>query len=204
MILLCVLSYLIGSIPTAFLVGRVCKVDIRKYGSGNVGATNVFRVLGKKWGSFTLAFDILKGFAPVFWIAPRIVSLNLSPSLVSIQLIAGVFTIAGHTWPVWLQFKGGKGVATSCGVFLGIFPKAVFVTLLIWIAVLLISRFVSLASIVAGILFPFCLLIFYRSTPDLKIALTISAALSLFIIFTHRANIKRVLNGMENRIPHSK
>lgn len=192
-------SYLIGSIPTAYLIGKANGIDIRKHGSGNVGATNVFRTMGKRWGTFALILDITKGFVASFWLARHFYP-EWNLSLVSVQLLSGFAAIAGHTWPIWLRFKGGKGVATSCGVFLGIYPGAVFFSLLVWILVAYSFRYVSLASMAAALSFPFFLYFFYQNHESFKLSLGVSFALCFFIFYTHRKNIERLKAGTENRI----
>ena len=186
-------AYLIGSIPTAYLIGKwIGKIDIRQHGSGNVGATNVFRVMGKKWGSIALLCDISKGFIVTYFLAGSLTT--------QAQLLLGLFAIIGHTWPVWLRFHGGKGVATSCGAFLGIFPKAVLLALLVWIIVAFITRYVSASSILSAFSFPFWLTLFYRTSDAFSLSLGVSIALLFFIIFTHRPNIARLLAGTESKI----
>ena len=160
--------------------------------------------MGKKFGIFVLAVDILKGFLVTFWIATgRSPDASAIP-LVQLQLAAGLCAIAGHTWPIWLRFQGGKGVATSCGVFLGIYPVAVLFSLLIWIVCALISRYVSLSSIIAAFTFPIFLLLFYRSQMDFTLSFGISLLLLSFILYTHRANVKRLVNGTEHKIGEGK
>jgi len=205
MILCLILSYLLGSIPTAYLVGKFVKgIDIRKHGSGNVGATNVFRTVGKRWGSFSLAADMLKGFMATFYLAPFFFIPDSGTALPIWQLISGALVIAGHAWPLWLRFKGGKGVATSCGVFLGIYPWAVLSALVVWIVSALLSRFVSLSSLIAAFSFQFFLYFFYRHTQSFSVALTLAIALFLFILFTHRTNIQRLMRGVESKIQWKK
>lgn len=202
LIIALLLSYLIGSIPTGYLIGKwVAKIDIRKFGSGNVGATNIFRTIGKKWGSVALIIDILKGFAVSFLVAPFFHATNeIKFSQTAFQLVMGFVSVAGHTWPIWLGFRGGKGVATSCGVLLGIYPKAVAASLIVWILVAFISKYVSLSSILAACSFPIWLFIIYSSTKNFRLSFVVSIGLCAFIIYTHRANIKRLLAGTENKI----
>lgn len=203
MILAIALAYLIGSIPTAYLIGKwVRQIDIREHGSGNVGATNVFRVMGKKWGTIALALDIGKGFAVTYLLANYF---EECCSSIPFRLLLGLFTIAGHTWPVWLRFKGGKGVATSCGAFLGIFPKAILCALLVWIVCAFITRYVSVSSIAAAGSFILWLYVFYSNLPSaiFNLSLLISVSLFLFIVFTHRKNISRLQAGEEPKIGKS-
>jgi len=194
------ITYLLGSVPTAYLVGKkVRNIDIREHGSGNVGATNVFRVIGKQWGSFVLFCDILKGFIATAILATTSNTfLELSPILR--QLIFAIPVICGHAWTPWLSFKGGKGVATSAGALLGILPLGTISALLIWGIVFVISHYVSLASIVAAACFPLLVLILYRYLESFPLILGISLILTGFLIYNHRANIARLRRGEENRI----
>ena len=195
-----IVAYLIGSVPTAYLVSkRIRGIDIRKHGSGNVGATNVFRVVGKKWGFIVLAIDILKGWIVTAILAPTsgaFPELNLSLR----QLLFGTAAIAGHSWTPWLQLKGGKGIATSAGALLGIFPFATLIVLLIWGGCFLVWRYVSLASIVAASSFPILLFIFYRSVGSFRLIFVISLALAGLLIYNHRTNINSLRRGEEPRV----
>ncbi len=199
LILSLIVSYLLGSIPTAFLVGgAVKKIDIRKYGSGNVGATNVFRVVGKKWGIAVLIFDALKGALAVF-LVPRFFS-QTSASLFLTSLLCGIAAIAGHTWTIWLGFKGGKGVAASAGVFLALAPKAAGTALLVWILIFSLKRYVSLASIVTAVTFPLWVVLFYRNEDKFRVLFPTGILLAVFILYTHRSNIQRLKSGSEKKL----
>lgn len=192
------LSYLVGSIPTGFLVGKWLKgIDIRRHGSGNVGATNVFRVVGKKWGIGVLIFDVLKGSIASVYL-PRQIPTGIDPFLTA--LIFGIASIVGHTWTVWLGFRGGKGVATSAGVFIGLAPKAACVALLIWFGLFAWKRFVSLASLITALSFPILVFSFYRNEDFFKVLSPISVGLTVFIFYTHRENIQRLCNGTEKKL----
>ena len=194
------IAYLIGSIPTAYLVAkRVRGIDIREYGSGNVGATNVFRTAGKGWGSLVLVIDILKGCAATALLAPTS-SAFPEISIPLKQFLFGAAAIAGHTWTPWLGLKGGKGIATSAGALLGIFPFVTVLAILIWAVSFLIWRYVSLASIVASGCFPILLLIFHRRMESFPEIFLISLALVLLLIYNHRANIERLKQGTEHRV----
>lgn len=189
-------SYLLGSIPTAYLVGKWAKgIDIRKHGSGNVGASNVFRVIGKKWGSFVLGCDVLKGFIPAFLIP----WLGFESSKV-LGLVFGLSAITGHNWPIFLKFKGGKGVATSAGVFLGILPLAVCSALAVWIVTVWITNFIAVGSIIASFSMLLFVWVFYRALPEIWLLLAVCLTLSLLSIYMHRANLDRIQKGTENRI----
>lgn len=197
-------AYLIGSIPTAYWVAkRLRGIDIREHGSGNVGATNAFRVLGKKWGALVLAGDILKG-----WIATAVLANasgtfhELSPALR--QILFGASAIAGHSWTPWLKLKGGKGVATSAGALLGIFPWATVAAFLIWSVTFVIGRYVSLASIIATASFPLLLFLFHRYTESFSAIFLISVILAGLLIYNHRSNIARLKAGTESRASFGK
>ena len=199
---LLVAAYLIGSIPTALWVGRAFfGLDIREHGSGNSGATNTFRVLGKKPGSFVMAVDVLKG-----WAATSLASLMLSQGailpeqLLYYQLACGVLAVVGHIYPIWAGFRGGKGVATVLGMMLAIAPATVGVCILVFITVLLVSRYVSLSSMTAGVTFALLqLLPAFR--PDNSLLLWFGFVLAGLLIYTHRANIGRLRAGTESRVP---
>jgi len=190
-------AYLLGSIPFGLMAGYFLKgIDIREHGSKNIGATNVFRTVGKKWGITVLFLDALKG-----WIAcllPHCFGIADLPT--QITLLLGVAAILGHTFPVWLKFKGGKGVATSLGVFLAICWEATVATFGIWILALLITRIISMASIVAVLTFPVIVAFFYWGNPDVYWLLPISIFLGAFILYTHRSNISRLRQGIEKKI----
>lgn len=196
------ISYLIGSIPTAYIFGRIIKgTDIRKFGSGNVGATNALRLLGKGWGITILALDIIKGVLPVL-LLPRILGPGaiLSPEIFSILI--GLSCICGHNWTIFLQFKGGKGVATTLGVLIGLSLKiaglkiVLGLTVLVWLVTFIASRTISLASILAAFSFPILAILFRQSFS----LILITMLLAVFIIFRHKANIKRILEGKESRL----
>jgi glycerol-3-phosphate acyltransferase PlsY len=193
------LGYLAGSIPTGFLIGKVVKgIDIRTQGSGNVGATNVFRVVGRTWGIAVLLFDILKGFLAVTIIPDSFYWEGGSPFLNG--LLVGIAAIAGHTWTVWLGFRGGKGVATSLGVFLGLAPKAVGMSLLVWGLLFVWKRYVSLGSLGLAASLPVWVVVFYRREEYFATLLMITLGLAVFIFTTHRENIKRLREGREKRL----
>ncbi len=196
-----IISYLIGSIPTAYIFGRLFKgVDIRKFGSGNVGATNAFRTLGRGTGITVLLLDILKGFIPVFFLGNILVA-KFTPLQDDgpLRIILGVACIFGHNWTIFLKFKGGKGVATTLGVLLGLSAKVaglkliLGLVLLTWILVFIIWRIVSLASIVTCLSFPVYMLFFKQS----GFLIFIGILLAAFIILRHKANLKRILQGKE-------
>lgn len=193
------LCFLLGSVPTAYCVGRLVRgIDIRRQGSGNVGATNAFRVIGRGWGVAILMFDMAKGFVAAALI-PRIHFLD-THSVLAVSLPFGIAAILGHTWTPWLGFRGGKGVATSAGVFLAVAPQALGAALLVWAGLFIWKRYVSLASLGAAISFPVWVFCCFREAEDVKFLFPASLALAVFIIYTHRENIKRLLEGREKRI----
>ena len=209
MALICaiILSYLIGSIPTAYIFGRIVKgVDIRKHGSGNVGATNAFRVLGAGFGITVLLLDALKGLVCVVGLADYILSRGLALNPLMLRVVLGLTAVAGHSWTVFLNFKGGKGMAATLGVLVGLsikFPILMIILLVeiaLWLAVFLSSRIVSLASVISAIVFPIFFIIF-RQSPYLVL---MSLILSLLIVFRHKSNIFRLLRGEESRINFSR
>jgi acyl phosphate:glycerol-3-phosphate acyltransferase len=184
-------AYLIGAVPAGYIVVRMAKgIDIREHGSGNPGATNVFRVIGPFAGILTYVIDFLKGYLPVY------LALRFAPGdPESIAAAAGLCAIAGHIWTVFLRFRGGKGVATASGVFLALLPLPTLFAIGTFAAVLLITRYVSLGSIIAALMLPAASLI--RKEPA---ALTLFAAgAALLIIARHRSNIGKLIAGTEHR-----
>lgn len=203
-----ILAYLTGSIPVGLIIAGFKNIDLRAVGSGNIGATNVSRALGKKWGYICFALDVLKGFVPTF-VSLFIINLDpITPALLWVWLIIGSATIIGHIFPVFAGFKGGKGVATSLGVALGIYPYytiAAVVVFIIWVAVTLKSRYVSLGSIVAGLAFPIVLtaIIYLNESLDFKTfypLMVTAAIISFLIVFRHKDNIIRLIKGTETKI----
>lgn len=191
-----VLAYLLGCVPNGLIVARFRGVDIRKVGSGNIGATNVFRSIGKGPGLLTFFLDALKGFAPSFGFPALLVYFGVTVEAQA-GLLFGCAAIAGHTWPVFLRFKGGKGVATSAGMLLGVAPEAMGLGLAGWILIFLCSGFVSLASMGAALMAAAAGWFLYRDQGILLPA--VLTLLCCFIFFTHRSNIRRLAAGKENR-----
>ncbi|HET9425019.1 MAG TPA: glycerol-3-phosphate 1-O-acyltransferase PlsY [Gemmatimonadaceae bacterium] len=188
-------AYALGSIPAAYLAGQSKGIDLRKHGSGNLGATNVFRVLGPRIGTAVFLFDMLKGAVPVLvfwrWVDPAIAS------PVIVRILCGIAAIAGHVRPMWLRFgKGGKGVATAGGVFLALAPLETSLALVAFAVTLLASGYVSLGSMMAAVLLP--VLLFIREGPGSPLFI-VCAVIALFVFWTHRANIERLRQGTENR-----
>ncbi len=202
-----IISYLLGSIPTAYIFGRVLKgIDIRKFGSGNVGATNAMRVLGKGPGILVLLFDALKGFVAVFFFG-EILSLKvgfISGELIMIFL--GLACISGHNWTIFLGFKGGKGMATTLGVLIGLAVQisglkiVLGLAILIWLVVFIIIRIVSVASLISALALPVLMLAFGQSNA----LIALSFLLSALVILRHKTNIQRIFSGREPRINFKK
>lgn len=185
-------SYLAGAIPTSYLVSRsFAGIDLRQHGSGNLGATNLYRVLGWKYAVPVALFDIAKGAIPVLFFAPQVSRSELY------ALACGVAAILGHVFSVFVRFKGGKGVATAAGVMLGLTPLALAAAAGVWGLVLLLTGYVSLASISAAAVLPITVyLLEHPAAPEL---LWIDVAIAAGVIFLHRRNIERLLKGTENR-----
>jgi acyl phosphate:glycerol-3-phosphate acyltransferase len=192
-------AYLLGSIPFGFLVAKAKGIDIRKTGSGNIGATNAMRVLGKPAGIFVLLLDLLKGYAACTWLIS--LALNFFPiapqNVETLQIIAGIFAVLGHNYTCWLKFKGGKGIATSAGVFLALAPWAVLVALAVFLVAVALTKYVSVGSIAAAIALPATVWIMSPQNYFLGIVTT---ALGALAIYKHKANIQRLMAGTENRL----
>ncbi len=198
-LLIAVLSYFIGSIPSGYLVARSQGVDIRQHGSRNIGATNVLRVMGKKWGYLVFLCDSSKGFLAVklgFLIAAH--SLQ-SPVLGGV--IAAIACILGHNYTLWLGFKGGKGIATSGGVILALFPVAVICCIaFVWVVVFYSSKYVSLASIASAVVLPFSVFLFVAKTgTEFWVVFGFSVLVCVLAVWRHQSNIVRLMNGTETR-----
>lgn len=195
-----ILCYLIGSFPSGYLVGKSQGIDIRQHGSGNIGATNVLRVMGKKWGYLVFFCDSLKGFISVkvgVWLA---LSAGWDTTLAGV--LAGICCIVGHNYTVWLNFKGGKGIATSIGVLLAIVPSViVLVILIVWVAVFFVWKYVSLASICAALSLPMAVLALFPFVGhgNYWVLLVFSLTVAGLAVWRHRSNIDRLLHGKENR-----
>jgi acyl phosphate:glycerol-3-phosphate acyltransferase len=186
--LLVIFSYLLGSVPSGLIIGKLSGLDVRKAGSGNIGATNVARLLGKRGGLLTLVGDTAKGFIPVL----AVQQMGFSHPVTA---LVGVAAFLGHVYPIFLKFKGGKGVATSFGVLLGLAPLTTMILLVVFAAVAFTTRLVSLSSMVTAVAAPLVLWLFYYS-PTYVI---MTAFMAVMIVFRHYANIQRLLNGTEPR-----
>ncbi len=198
-ILTALAAYLVGSVPTGFVVGKLRGIDIRTIGSGNIGATNVFRALGTPAGVFVLLADVFKGWVSVFCVA-KVIARWLAPNassqaLEAVQIVAAVAAVLGHNYTLWLRFKGGKGIATSAGVLLALVPAALGIALVVWTTVFVLSRYVSLASITAALALPFAAWL----TGQSGTLIVVTAMLAGLAIYKHRSNMQRLLAGTENR-----
>jgi glycerol-3-phosphate acyltransferase PlsY len=189
-------SYLLGAIPTSYLAARVFRgIDLRKVGSGNLGATNLYRTLGARFAIPVGVFDMAKGAIPVMVLAP------LASSSRYFAMLCGIVAVAGHVFSVFVRFRGGKGVATASGVMLGLTPWAVLVSLVIWLLVVRVSGYVSLGSMIAALALPVAAWLLHPGQRDL---IWIQVLVALAIIWLHRANIQRLLAGTENRFGHKR
>jgi len=200
-------SYLTGSFPSAVWFGKLfCRIDVRKFGSGNAGATNTFRVLGKRIGALVLFFDILKGWISVNYVT--LISQGINNDFIStslyfeLQLMFGFFAVIGHLFPLFARFKGGKGVATILGLLLAIQPIVALLSLVIFIIVFFIFRYVSLASIIASISFTIFIYIF--SQVDNRSLEIFAIFVPLLTLITHSKNIKRLVQGEETKVKFEK
>ena len=194
-------AYLFGSLPAGYLAGRLAGVDVRKHGSGNIGATNVLRVLGKPWGFGVFFVDALKGFLAVrvaIAIAAR--TAGAADYTEFFAILAAAACVAGHSFPVWLRFKGGKGVATSAGSLAGVMPIAALTIFIVWLIVFMVTRYVSLASIVAATALPVAVaaLVALQQTQG-TVLFYFSLLMTTLVVWRHRSNITRLLNGTEPR-----
>jgi acyl phosphate:glycerol-3-phosphate acyltransferase len=204
------LSYLVGSIPTSIIISKLAHgIDIRQHGSGNAGGTNVIRVLGLKAGVAVILFDIFKGLVATVFIAKLMYSpfpfTNRTPfeDFTLVQILAGTAAIIGHIWTIFGGFRGGKGMATAGGMLIGIAPWDILIALGVFIIVFLASKYVSLGSISAAVAFPLALVVrenvFKSEVEGYGTLIFFSIGIALLLIFTHRTNIKRLIEGRENR-----
>ncbi len=199
-LLLIIIAYLIGSIPTALIIStKFFGVDIRDYGSGNMGATNTFRVLGAKFGTVVMIFDILKGMLAVglFYFLPFYIHNEWDRTNLMVGL--GLAAVMGHIFPIFAQYKGGKGVATLFGMILAVQPVIALSCVGVFLLVLFLTRYVSLSSIIAGIALPVCVLWIWND--DVVVYRIFAVLVACLIILTHQKNIIKILRGNESRIP---
>lgn len=196
-----IMSYLLGSISAGYLAGRMAGVDIRTLGSGNIGATNVIRVLGKSYGYPVFAFDFLKGWAAVA--ISILIGRLAQPGAAPVEwfgVVGAVASVVGHSFPVWLKFKGGKGVATSAGALFGLMWLAALIGVLVWIVMFTLTRYVSVASITAAVVLPIVIMVMASGDDSSSGALFyFSIGLALLVILRHRGNLSRLMRGTEPR-----
>ncbi len=186
-----ILSYLVGAIPTSYLAGRMFRgIDLRKHGSGNLGATNLYRTLGWKYAIPVGLFDIAKGAVPVVLFAPQVSASE------RVAVACGIAAVLGHVYSVFVRFRGGKGVATAAGVMLGLAPYAVLALVVLWALIVFGTGYVSLGSIVAAALLPLAVWVLH---PGVRGLLPVIGLVAAGIVWLHRANIRRLLAGTENR-----
>jgi glycerol-3-phosphate acyltransferase PlsY len=200
--LLIVIAYFIGSIPTSVWVSKIFfGVDIRDYGSGNAGATNTFRVLGSRWGTFVMVVDVLKGLAAtsLYLLLPYYVGHESEWDRTNLMVGLGLAAVLGHIFPFWADFRGGKGVATLFGMVLAIQPVVAICCVGVFLLVLYLTRFVSLSSILASIAFAVFILVIFNEREPLYRAFAIAVA--LLVLLTHQKNIGRLLRGSESKVP---
>jgi glycerol-3-phosphate acyltransferase PlsY len=196
---LIVLAYLLGSVPTAVWVSKkIYGIDIREHGSGNAGATNTFRILGSKAGTAVMLIDMLKGFLAV---KLSIFSSFIwtSEPFVNLQIVLGLAAVVGHIFPIWADFRGGKGIATLFGMILGIQPLVAVSLVVVFLLMLFLTRYVSLSSICASIAFPVLIMFIFRE-PELSYRV-FAIATACLVVLTHHKNINRLLNGNESKVP---
>jgi glycerol-3-phosphate acyltransferase PlsY len=202
-ILTALAAYLLGSIPFGFLVAKAKGIDIRSVGSGNIGATNAMRVLGKPAGIFVLLMDVLKGYVACTWLVALVFKcFTVAPEQVeTLRIIAGIGAVLGHNYTCWLKFKGGKGIATTAGVYLALAPWALLVGLVVFILAVLITKYVSVGSIAAAIALPVTV---WVMTPHNLFLGIVTTALGVLAIYKHKGNIQRLMAGTENRLGQKK
>jgi glycerol-3-phosphate acyltransferase PlsY len=196
-------AYLLGSIPFGFLVAKAKGIDIRSVGSGNIGATNAMRVLGKPAGIFVLLMDLLKGFAAVWLCAVLVKRFNAGADadVETLRIIAGIGAVLGHNYTCWLKFKGGKGIATTAGVYLALAPWALLVALVVFILAILLTKYVSVGSIAGAIALPATV---WVMTPHHLFLGIVTTALGALAIYKHKSNLQRLLAGTENQFGKKK
>jgi glycerol-3-phosphate acyltransferase PlsY len=204
-ILIALAAYLLGSIPTGFLVAKAKGIDIRSVGSGNIGATNAMRVLGKPLGILVLLMDAAKGYAAVwlvmfiFYVPPK-TTLEIQ-NYQQLQIIAGIFVVLGHNYTCWLKFKGGKGISTTAGVYLALAPWPLLIALVVFILAVLLTRYVSVGSISGAVALVAAVWI---SPPHNLLLGIVTTALGAMAIYKHKSNIRRLMAGTENRLGKKK
>ena len=201
-VLLIIAAYLIGSVPTAILVSKYnFGIDIRDYGSGNAGATNTYRVLGAKWGTVVMIGDMVKGIiaTSLYILLPYYLSKSNDWDRTNLMIGLGLAAVAGHIFPIWAGFRGGKGVATLFGMILAIQPIVAVCCVGVFLLVLYLTRFVSLSSILSSVAFAVFILFIFND--DVTLYRIFSVTVALMVILTHQKNINRLLNGTESKVP---
>ncbi|MEW6196990.1 MAG: glycerol-3-phosphate 1-O-acyltransferase PlsY [Bacteroidota bacterium] len=215
LIFVAILAYLVGSIPTSIIVSKLVRgIDIRNYGSGNAGGSNVFRILGWKWGVLVILLDALKGAVAVIVVArlylDNIPFNNITPfdDFTLVQIICGLVAVIGHVWTVFAGFRGGKGIATALGFLITIITIDMLLALAVFVLVVTLSRYISLGSLIAAASVPLILIIreniFGINIPGYNTILPFAIALTLLVIYTHRKNIDRLIKGNESKISFGK
>lgn len=196
-----ILAYLFGSVPTAVWIGQAFYgIDVREYGSGNAGATNTFRVLGKKAGIAVMVLDILKGYTATnlaYLIGLSVTGPQNSVQFVNYQLALGITAVMGHLFPVFAGFRGGKGIATLFGMILAVHPPAALLCVAAFVLVLLITKYVSLSSIIAGFTFPLSIIFIFHSS--IRSVVLYGMCICILILVTHQKNIERLIKGKESK-----
>lgn len=197
-------SYLLGSIPAGFIAGRICGIDLRAEGSGNIGATNALRVLGKKWGYVVFLFDFLKGLVPVLLALQWGQAVGVVPATAP-GALAALCSLLGHSFPIWLGFKGGKGIATSGGVIIGLFGIGAFLFCFgVWLLLFTTTRYVSIASIAGAVALPIAVGILFLTHRTDWLAWAVSIVMCALAVWRHRSNIARLCAGTESRFERKK
>ncbi len=197
-----IIAFFMGSISAGAIAGRIAGVDLREHGSGNLGATNAFRILGPRYGAPVLLVDIVKGAIPVLFIAPIFAAASpLGPT--GIRTLAALAAVAGHIWSPFVNFRGGKGVATAAGAFLALSPLATLVGIIVWAALALGTRYFSVGSIGGSLVLPLTVGVEarLRGTPQPGVLVGTAVVLAVAIVIRHRSNIARLRRGEENRFP---
>lgn len=194
-------AYILGSLPSGYLVARAKGIDIRSVGSGNIGATNVFRTLGRRLGMLVLVLDGIKGYAACVWLCDLLIPAFAGADYwnLEIRVTAGVAAILGHNYTCWLRFKGGKGIATSAGVLAALVPVSLIIIAGIWVVTVVATRYVSLASIAGSMALPVAALATHENQGSFLMFLVLTAMTTL-AVYKHRSNIRRLINGTESRI----
>lgn len=195
-------AYLLGAVPFGYLVAHFRGIDIRRVGSGNIGATNVFRCVGKPWGIATLLLDVLKGACPVLCFPPLAQCLTQTSGGEAWAVGYGIAAVVGHNWPIYLKFRGGKGVATSAGALVGVAPAAVGIGVAVWVIAFVTGRYVSVASMLAAV--SIAAASWARCDRETLLVPAALSLLALLIVWRHRTNIGRLLNGTEHRFQFRK